>query len=227
MRTVLRHSTTNSVFATPLPKPGRKLRLFIPTQPIPSPNLIQFNSNPSLVLFQKSLLASIGAPPVTITRSPSKDPLTAFDIDPEQLSLHTIRDQILSKSDRNKRLFLSADDPSPSKRRRSSLSQIMTDDALDIDWNTYKDWPEGLVHEEAHMLDYFRKLKFIYLEQETKMRFLADVQDDVENGTEATVYSPAEVAERGQFLSSPFPPNTLTHSSLPIQNEPPRCSSPS
>ncbi|KAI3477282.1 hypothetical protein L1887_61057 [Cichorium endivia] len=44
--------------------------------------------------------------------------------------------------------------------------------------------------------DYFKKLKFIYLEQETKMRFMADIQDDLDSGKEATVYSAAEVAER-------------------------------
>lgn len=44
--------------------------------------------------------------------------------------------------------------------------------------------------------DYFKKLKFIHLEQETKMRFMADIQDDLESGKEATVYSAAEVAER-------------------------------
>ena len=45
--------------------------------------------------------------------------------------------------------------------------------------------------------DYFRKLKFIYLEQETKLRFLADLQDDPETGQEPQILSAADVAHRG------------------------------
>ena len=44
--------------------------------------------------------------------------------------------------------------------------------------------------------DYFRKLKFIYLEQETKLRFLADLQDDPETGQEPQILSAADVAQR-------------------------------
>ena len=49
---------------------------------------------------------------------------------------------------------------------------------LQLDWDLYQDWPGGITQEEQLLLDYFRKLKFIYLEQETKLRFLADLQDD-------------------------------------------------
>lgn len=76
------------------------------------------------------------------------------------------------------------------------MSQFQTEGDMDINWPVYKDWPEGLVEEERLLLDYFKKLKFIYLEQETKMRFMSDIQDDIETGKEATVYSAAEVAER-------------------------------
>ncbi|EPQ26548.1 uncharacterized protein PFL1_05870 [Pseudozyma flocculosa PF-1] len=159
----------------------------------------------SIIAETKTILASLG-PAISSSRSPQREPLTAFEIAPEHLSLHTIRDQLLSKSDRKRSLFGANGGPddleSPSKRRRSSLSQIMGEGDLDIDWATYKDWPEGVVEEESMMLDYFRKLKFIYLEQETKMRFLADVQDDIETGTEATVYSAADVAERERVAKS-------------------------
>lgn len=76
------------------------------------------------------------------------------------------------------------------------MSQLAGEGELDINWPIYKEWPEGLIEEERLLLDYFKKLKFIYLEQETKMRFMADIQDDLETGKEATVYSAAEVAER-------------------------------
>lgn len=120
----------------------------------------------------------------------------AFDISPDNLSLHTLRDQLLSKADRNHQRLMFGEKASPAKRRRSSMSQFQTEGDMDINWPVYKDWPEGLVEEERLLLDYFKKLKFIYLEQETKMRFMSDIQDDIETGKEATVYSAAEVAER-------------------------------
>uniref|UniRef100_V5GNF7 Kinetochore protein Sos7 coiled-coil domain-containing protein n=2 Tax=Kalmanozyma brasiliensis (strain GHG001) TaxID=1365824 RepID=V5GNF7_KALBG len=76
------------------------------------------------------------------------------------------------------------------------MSQFAGEGELDINWAVHKEWPEGLMEEERLLLDYFKKLKFIYLEQETKMRFMADIQDDLESGKEATVYSATEVAER-------------------------------
>lgn len=70
------------------------------------------------------------------------------------------------------------------------------DTELEVDWDLYRDWPEGLVQEEELLLDYFRKLKFIYLEQETKLRFLADLQDDPETGQEPQILSSTDVAQR-------------------------------
>ncbi|PWZ00765.1 hypothetical protein BCV70DRAFT_231569 [Testicularia cyperi] len=142
----------------------------------------------------RSILADLG--PQLSARSPTKVATNAFDISPDNLSLHTLRDQLLCKADRNRQRLLFGENASPAKRRRSSMSQFTGEGELDIDWAVYKEWPEGLVEEERLLLDYFKKLKFIYLEQETKMRFMADIQDDIESGKEATVYSSAEVAER-------------------------------
>ncbi len=82
------------------------------------------------------------------------------------------------------------------------MSQFAGEGELDINWAVYKEWPEGLIEEERLLLDYFKKLKFIYLEQETKMRFMADIQDDLESGKEATVYSASEVAERERIAKT-------------------------
>ncbi|TKY86668.1 hypothetical protein EX895_004308 [Sporisorium graminicola] len=142
----------------------------------------------------RSILAELG--PQLSARSPSKMATNAFEISPDNLSLHTLRDQLLSKADRSNQRRLFGDNASPAKRRRSSMSQFAGEGELDINWTIYKEWPEGLMEEERLLLDYFKKLKFIYLEQETKMRFMADIQDDLESGKEATVYSAAEVAER-------------------------------
>ncbi len=148
----------------------------------------------ALISETRTILADLG--PQLSARSPTKLATSAFDISPDNLSLHTLRDQMLSKADRSNQRRLFGDNASPAKRRRSSMSQFMGEGELDINWAVYKEWPEGLIEEERLLLDYFKKLKFIYLEQETKMRFMADIQDDLESGKEATVYSAAEVAER-------------------------------
>ncbi|KAJ1028759.1 hypothetical protein NDA16_001924 [Ustilago loliicola] len=148
----------------------------------------------TLINEARSILADLG--PQLSARSPTKLATNAFEISPENLSLHTLRDQLLSKADRSNQRRLFGDNASPAKRRRSSMSQFAGEGELDINWAVYKEWPEGLNEEERLLLDYFKKLKFIYLEQETKMRFMADIQDDLESGKEATVYSAAEVAER-------------------------------
>ena len=75
---------------------------------------------------------------------------------------------------------------------------IAIDKELQLDWDLYRDVPEAIVQEEGLLLDYFRKLKFIYLEQETKLRFLADLQDDPETGLEPQILSTADVAHREQ-----------------------------
>jgi hypothetical protein len=77
---------------------------------------------------------------------------SAFDISPENLSLHTLRDQLLSKADRNHQRRLFGDNASPAKRRRSSMSQFASEGELDINWAVYKEWPEGLNEEERLLL---------------------------------------------------------------------------
>ncbi|PWN50285.1 hypothetical protein IE53DRAFT_369037 [Violaceomyces palustris] len=113
----------------------------------------------------------------------------------EQLTLHRIKASFMSRSDYKPTR-------SESGRRRSSLIEQLVnledDDDISIDWNLYKDWPEGMEEEENALLMYFRKLKFVYLEQETKLQFLKEVQDDPETGREAIVYSAAEVQEKEQ-----------------------------
>ncbi|CDR87169.1 uncharacterized protein SPSC_00295 [Sporisorium scitamineum] len=157
---------------------------------------IDLNTNAIKTMIEqaRTILAELG--PQLSARSPTKMATNAFEISPDNLSLHTLRDQLLSKADRSNQRRLFGDNASPARRRRSSMSQFAAEGELDINWAVYKEWPEGLMEEERLLLDYFKKLKFIYLEQETKMRFMADIQDDLESGKEATVYSAAEVAER-------------------------------
>lgn len=82
--------------------------------------------------------------------------------------------------------------------RMTEPETIAIDKELQLDWDLYRDVPEAIVQEEGLLLDYFRKLKFIYLEQETKLRFLADLQDDPETGLEPQILSTADVAHREQ-----------------------------
>ncbi|SNX83389.1 uncharacterized protein MEPE_02096 [Melanopsichium pennsylvanicum] len=154
------------------------------------------------VLINEARIILADLAPQPSARSPTKMATDAFEISPDNLSLHTLRDQLLSKADRSNQRRLFGDGASPAKRRRSSMSQFAGQGDLDINWPMYKEWPEGLIEEERLLLDYFKKLKFIYLEQETKMRFMADIQDDIESGKEATVYSAAEVAERERIAKS-------------------------
>ncbi|WFD32777.1 hypothetical protein MSPP1_003828 [Malassezia sp. CBS 17886] len=77
-----------------------------------------------------------------------------------------------------------------------SGSAAEADEELPLDWDLYQAAPVAMVQEEELLLDYFRKLKFIYLEQETKLRFLADLQDDPETGQEPQILSAADVAQR-------------------------------
>ena len=72
-------------------------------------------------------------------------------------------------------------------QRTTDPEDVLGDTELQLDWDLYRDVPDAIVQEEALLLDYFRKLKFIYLEQETKLRFLADLQDDPETGQEPQI----------------------------------------
>ena len=83
-------------------------------------------------------------------------------------------------------------------QRTTDPEDVLADTELQLDWDLYRDVPDAIVQEEALLLDYFRKLKFIYLEQETKLRFLADLQDDPETGQEPQILSTADVAHREQ-----------------------------
>jgi len=74
---------------------------------------------------------------------------------------------------------------------------VADDQELQLDWDLYREVPATMEQEEALLLDYFRKLKFIYLELETKLRFLADLQDDPETGQEPQILSTADVTQRG------------------------------
>ncbi|PKI82647.1 hypothetical protein MVES1_003953 [Malassezia vespertilionis] len=78
----------------------------------------------------------------------------------------------------------------------ASTEHTTEDKELQLDWDLYRDVPGALEEEEEQLLDYFRKLKFIYLEQETKLRFLAGLQDDPETGQEPQILSTADVAQR-------------------------------
>lgn len=82
--------------------------------------------------------------------------------------------------------------------RMAEPDSAANDKELQLDWDLYRDVPDSIVQEEALLLDYFRKLKFIYLEQETKLRFLSDLQDDPETGQEPQILSTADVAHREQ-----------------------------
>ena len=72
-------------------------------------------------------------------------------------------------------------------QRTTDPEDVLADTELQLDWDLYRDVPDAIVQEEALLLDYFRKLKFIYLEHETKLRFLADLPDDPETGQEPQI----------------------------------------
>ena len=69
-------------------------------------------------------------------------------------------------------------------QRTTDPEDVLADTELQLDWDLYRDVPDAIVQEEALLLDYFRKLKFIYLEQET--------------GQEPQILSTADVAHREQ-----------------------------
>lgn len=61
---------------------------------------------------------------------------------------------------------------------------------LDPEWETFKRWPAGLEEEERAIGDYFRRLKMIQLEQETRSIFVHDTNDDTQ-----TVYTVSDVRQ--------------------------------
>ncbi|PWN19514.1 hypothetical protein BCV69DRAFT_284140 [Microstroma glucosiphilum] len=69
---------------------------------------------------------------------------------------------------------------------------------LDIEWSVFQDWPEGLEKEEREMKQYYKYLKFIHLEHETKIRFITEIVEDPEADPprEAIVYSARDVKEK-------------------------------
>ncbi|KDN46783.1 hypothetical protein K437DRAFT_104068 [Tilletiaria anomala UBC 951] len=52
-------------------------------------------------------------------------------------------------------------------------------DSAEVDWQMYRDWPEGVMVEEEAMKTYFQRLKFIYLETATKLTFLNDCTQEM------------------------------------------------
>lgn len=92
---------------------------------------------------------------------------------------------------------------STKRRRRSTQSpsrKASNDDAnndaqdnhsfLDPAWELFKQWPSGLEEEERAIGDYFRRLKMIQLEQETRSIFVHDTNDDTQ-----TVYTVSDVRQ--------------------------------
>ncbi|CAO1626377.1 unnamed protein product [Sympodiomycopsis kandeliae] len=69
---------------------------------------------------------------------------------------------------------------------------------VDVEWSIFQDWPQGLEMEEKEMRQYYKYLKFINLEHETKIRFITEVVDDLsaDPPREAVVYTPRDVKER-------------------------------
>ena len=47
-------------------------------------------------------------------------------------------------------------------QRTTDPEDVLADTELQLDWDLYRDVPDAIVQEEALLLDYFRKLKFIY-----------------------------------------------------------------
>lgn len=78
---------------------------------------------------------------------------------------------------------------SPSKDANSSrLGGSDGSDPLEPAWDSFKAHPLALEDEEKATADYFRRLKMIQLEQETRNIFIHDTNDDTQ-----TIYSSADV----------------------------------
>lgn len=83
-----------------------------------------------------------------------------------------------------------------SPSRKSNGDDVVTGDAqdshsfLDPAWESFKQWPSGLEEEERAIGDYFRRLKMIQLEQETRSIFVHDTNDDTQ-----TVYTVSDVRQ--------------------------------
>lgn len=71
---------------------------------------------------------------------------------------------------------------------------------VDVEWTIFQDWPQGLELEEREMKQYYKYLKFIHLELETKIRFITEIVDDLtaDPPREAVVYTSRDVKERGK-----------------------------
>lgn len=86
-------------------------------------------------------------------------------------------------------------------RASSSLSEheaAQSWNPVDVEWSIFQDWPQGLELEEKEMRQYYKYLKFIHLEHETKIRFITEIVDDLtaDPPREAVVYTPRDVKER-------------------------------
>lgn len=80
----------------------------------------------------------------------------------------------------------------------TSSSGTSSYNPLEIEWSVFQDWPEGLEREEKETRQYYKYLKFIHLEHETKIRFINEIMDDLEADPprEAVVYSARDVKEK-------------------------------
>lgn len=66
------------------------------------------------------------------------------------------------------------------KRRRSSNPAS----TLDIDWEVFKGWPEGLKEEERAFSEYLDRLRMVIIEQKTKIKFIESTKDEVVEGND-------------------------------------------
>lgn len=76
----------------------------------------------------------------------------------------------------------------PSDTQTSSMAS--ENDPLRTHWDAFKTHPEALREEESAISDYFRRLKMIQLEQETKNIFVHDTNDDTQ-----VIYTSSQVKE--------------------------------
>lgn len=67
------------------------------------------------------------------------------------------------------------------RSRPSSTSDEQNQDEsapVTLDLTAFARWPEGVLQEQEALLDWYEKLKFIYLELDTKRMFLEDTLDE-------------------------------------------------
>jgi hypothetical protein len=98
--------------------------------------------------------------------------------------------QSILRANLDKRSTKSRRFSSPSRTEHGGGGEGVSHEGLEPDWDTIKRWPGALVEEEKALGDYFRRLKMIQLEQETRNIFIHDTNDDTQ-----TVYTLSEVRQ--------------------------------